>query len=86
MAEGLTYIKSHAQNVPASLFGAPRDGAVAARRAHNPKVGGSNPSPATKQATPKARPEPGFRPETREKSTLVVRARWTHPFPSRTRK
>ena len=24
-----------------------RGGAVAARRAHNPKVGGSNPSPAT---------------------------------------
>src|SRR3990172_7978221 len=33
--------------VPASLFGASRDGGVAARRAHNPKVGGSNPSPAT---------------------------------------
>jgi hypothetical protein len=26
-----------------------RGGAVAARRAHNPKVGGSNPSPATKK-------------------------------------
>src|SRR5438045_5154700 len=26
----------------------PRDGAAVARRAHNPKVGGSNPSPATK--------------------------------------
>ena len=25
-----------------------RDGAAVARRAHNPKVGGSNPSPATK--------------------------------------
>nr|ADI17963.1 hypothetical protein [uncultured Chloroflexi bacterium HF0200_09I09] len=28
--------------------GSSRDGAVVARRAHNPKVGGSNPSPATK--------------------------------------
>ena len=27
----------------------PRGGAVAARRAHNPKVVGSNPTPATKQ-------------------------------------
>ena len=27
----------------------PRGGAVVARRAHNPKVGGSNPSPATKK-------------------------------------
>ena len=27
---------------------ASRDGAAVARRAHNPKVGGSNPSPATK--------------------------------------
>ena len=31
-----------------------RGGAAAARRAHNPKVGGSNPSPATN--TPEARP------------------------------
>ena len=29
----------------------PRGGAVAARRAHNPKVVGSNPTPATKQCT-----------------------------------
>ena len=28
-----------------------RDGAGVARRAHNPKVGGSNPSPATKTDT-----------------------------------
>ncbi len=27
-----------------------RGGAVAARRAHNPKVAGSNPAPATKRA------------------------------------
>jgi hypothetical protein len=54
MAEGLTYIKSHAQIVPTSLFAASRDGAVVARRAHNPKVGGSNPSPATNTNSPKA--------------------------------
>ena len=38
-----------------------RGGAAAARRAHNPKVGGSNPSPATKHTSrnPGARP-PGF--------------------------
>ena len=35
--------------LPGSVdIAASRDGAVAARRAHNPKVGGSNPSPATK--------------------------------------
>src|SRR5688572_940092 len=28
-----------------------RDGAAVARRAHNPKVGGSNPSPATRSQT-----------------------------------
>ena len=61
MVEGLTYIDSRAQGgrhqadrVPhhrpcsrASVHTS-RGGAVAARRAHNPKVGGSNPSPATK--------------------------------------
>ena len=31
-----------------------RGGAVAARWAHNPKVGGSNPSPATKSTNPDA--------------------------------
>ena len=30
------------------LFGTSRGGAVAARKAHNLEVGGSNPSPATK--------------------------------------
>ena len=54
MAEGLTYIKSHAQRVPVSLFGTSRDGAVVARRAHNPKVVGSNPTPATKSNQIKA--------------------------------
>ena len=33
--------------VPAGYHGWSRGGAVVARRAHNPKVGGSNPSPAT---------------------------------------
>ena len=33
-----------------------RGGAAAARRAHNPKVGGSNPSPATKPNTDRRRP------------------------------
>ena len=33
-----------------TLAEASRDGAAVARRAHNPKVGGSNPSPATKSA------------------------------------
>ena len=60
MVEGLTYIDSRAQCPPQSRPGVPhhrpcsrvtahtsRGGAVAARRAHNPKVGGSNPSPAT---------------------------------------
>ena len=60
MVEGLTYIEFRARLRPpragayqrsVSLFdrrAASRGGAVAARRAHNPKVGGSNPSPATK--------------------------------------
>jgi hypothetical protein len=36
----------------------PRGGAVAARWAHNPKVGGSNPSPATRpgRTHPRVRP------------------------------
>jgi hypothetical protein len=76
-----------------------RDGAVVARRAHNPKVGGSNPSPATKQAMKTAyrwteADERAVRPAgngrlgvTRRTGTvgLVVRAGWSHPFPSRTR-
>ena len=42
--------QGHAGFSAASLFGyrTTRDGAAVARRAHNPKVGGSNPSPATK--------------------------------------
>ena len=35
-----------------SQLAAPRGGAVAARRAHNPKVAGSNPAPATKRYRP----------------------------------
>ena len=35
------------------IFGVPRGGAVAARRAHNPKVVGSSPTPATKKANKK---------------------------------
>ena len=34
-------------HTPAILAGPPRGGAVVARRAHNPKVSGSNPLPAT---------------------------------------
>ncbi|MEA2838499.1 MAG: hypothetical protein QOD89_3049 [Bradyrhizobium sp.] len=37
-----------------------RDGAAVARRAHNPKVGGSNPSPATKHSRMKAGSPPAF--------------------------
>ena len=63
MVEGLTFFQARIV-IPAcavraagfrsssiSLAGVPartRDGAVVARRAHNPKVGGSNPSPATR--------------------------------------
>ena len=39
---------------------ASRDGAAVARRAHNPKVGGSNPSPATKYSRMKAGSPPAF--------------------------
>ena len=35
-----------------------RGGAAAARRAHNPKVGGSNPSPATNTPSPEPRARP----------------------------
>src|SRR4029079_3351488 len=38
-----------------------RGGAVVARRAHNPKVGGSNPSPATNSAFQIAEPPPARR-------------------------
>ena len=37
---------------------ASRDGAAAARRAHNPKVGGSNPSPATKRSNRRSQSAP----------------------------
>src|SRR5581483_12146927 len=65
MVEGLTYIESLARSRPDNgrryqrlfpLFNVrnpSRGGAVAARRAHNPKVEGSNPSPAT-NADPRA--------------------------------
>ena len=61
MVEGLTYIEGPlVYESPCSFFALqlsqardrrrpPRGGAVAARRAHNPKVRGSNPFPATKQ-------------------------------------
>ena len=61
MVEGLTYIEDSvpmSSGCSSSLFSSlrrarqrrlpPRGGAVAARRAHNPKVRGSNPFPATK--------------------------------------
>ena len=60
MVEGLTYIEDlPSLNFPAVSFAlqfsrctarshASRGGAVVARRAHNPKVRGSNPFPATK--------------------------------------
>jgi hypothetical protein len=62
MVEGLTYIEGPpSMNLfcSLSLFSCSRciipfasrpsrGGAVVARRAHNPKAGGSNPSPATK--------------------------------------
>ena len=41
----LTYLRLSAK--PTLLF-TPRGGAAVARRAHNPKVAGSNPAPATK--------------------------------------
>ena len=60
MVEGLTYIEDSvpmSSGCSSSLFSSlrrarqrrlpPRGGAVAARRAHNPKVRGSNPFPAT---------------------------------------
>jgi hypothetical protein len=56
-----------------------RGGAVAARRAHNPKVVGSNPAPATKLIMKLI-----F--YLIELSFLVVLARWSHPYPFRTRK
>src|SRR3990170_7561379 len=68
-----------------------RDGAAEARRAHNPKVGGSNPSPATMTTQP-VLARHAFEPsgpvsgESRREQSLVTRARWNHPFPSRTRK
>ena len=59
MAVGLTYSESRALRThplkDALLFGlvskgpASRGRAAVARRAHNPEVGGSNPSPATNQ-------------------------------------
>src|SRR5437870_665893 len=47
MVEGLTYIKPGARPLEKIPIHPSRDGAVAARRAHNPKVVGSNPTPAT---------------------------------------
>ena len=40
-----------------NYLGVTRGGAVAARWAHNPKVGGSNPSPATKPIAPEPAPQ-----------------------------
>jgi hypothetical protein len=40
--------------------GLPRGGAVVARRAHNPKAGGSNPSPATNTTTKQASRQGGL--------------------------
>ena len=44
----------------AMLIKTPRDGAAVARRAHNPKVGGSNPPPATRNRSWKAPTGGGF--------------------------
>src|SRR5439155_2113633 len=66
-----------------------RGGAAAARRAHNPKVGGSNPSPATKPHFPEPRsrptgvlPFPGPRPLTL-RPTATPSGTSTRPAPSR---
>src|SRR2546426_2913395 len=97
MTEGLTTIPSPPQRRSSgilSLFvNPPRGGAAAARRAHNPEVVGSSPTPATKNTHTGARTGRGA-PTTEtdnqkritEKRSLVARARWHHPFPSRTRK
>ncbi len=49
MPIGLLISRFHRLNVFPNLYQILRDRAGVARWAHNPKVGGSNPSPATKQ-------------------------------------
>ncbi len=88
MVEGLTYIEDlPSLNCPqflslSSFQGAlarllfPRGGAVVARRAHNPKVGGSNPSPATRNFG-RQRQKSGPHVSVRAALSLPLRAVWS---------
>ena len=53
-----------------------RGGAVAARWAHNPKVGGSNPSPATSSSPPHTTTRPRQHVLARSRRVLASHVRW----------